>query len=217
MNQSILPPDPFQDDDALLSPPNSSRFNALPSSPNSTTHSLRASQASPAIPDSLNINTPLNADGPLLLNSKESITQSNPASSNSKSKRVKYFLFGLIAFVVVALAVILPIVFVVIKPKSHKSNATAPPVPSVNPGADPVPSSGLNIGFDGSTVTLANGSTFIYHNPFGGYWVEDPSNPFNNDARAQEWSPPLNQTWTYGTDQIRGYVFFPIINLFSKV
>ncbi|GJJ08422.1 hypothetical protein Clacol_002638 [Clathrus columnatus] len=206
MDESASPS--FLDNRVSLLPPDVSRFNALHSLPPSAPESFRASQASAAIPDSPRIGTPSDAERSHLLNSKEVLTQQSPSTSRSpRSNRVKYFvLFGIITFVIVALAVILPIVFVVIKPNTHKSNAAvAPtPIPSTNPGSDPVASSSLNIGFDGSTVTMANGSTFLYENPFGGYWVEDPSNPYNNDARAQEWVPPLNQTWTFGVDQIRG-------------
>lgn len=39
---------------------------------------------------------------------------------------------------------------------------------------------------------------------FGGFWVEDPENPFDNSAQPNSWTPPLNQTWTYGVDKIYG-------------
>lgn len=61
-------------------------------------------------------------------------------------------------------------------------------------------------GGDGTTVTRDDGSTFIYKNSFGGTWYYDPSDPFNNGARAQSWSPALNETFRFGTDPIRGYV-----------
>lgn len=64
-------------------------------------------------------------------------------------------------------------------------------------------------GGDGSTVTRDDGSTFTYNNSFGGTWYYDPADPFNNGARAQSWSPALNETFGYGTDPIRGYVSFP--------
>jgi glucan 1,3-beta-glucosidase len=43
-----------------------------------------------------------------------------------------------------------------------------------------------------------DGSTFIYQNQFGGYWV---SEPFNDSAQAQSYSPPLNQPWDYSSDK----------------
>lgn len=43
-----------------------------------------------------------------------------------------------------------------------------------------------------------------YDNPHGGKWVWDPSNPFNNDAQAQSWTPALSANWTWGRDKIYG-------------
>jgi glucan 1,3-beta-glucosidase len=43
-----------------------------------------------------------------------------------------------------------------------------------------------------------------YDNSFGGTWVWDPSNPFNNEAQAQNYTPALNQNWTWGVDKIYG-------------
>jgi aryl-phospho-beta-D-glucosidase BglC (GH1 family) len=59
-------------------------------------------------------------------------------------------------------------------------------------------------GGDGSVVTTETGAQFTYKNPFGGFWVDDPNNPFNNNAQANSWTPPLNTTWTWGTDRIFG-------------
>ncbi|KAK7053265.1 hypothetical protein VNI00_003891 [Paramarasmius palmivorus] len=59
-------------------------------------------------------------------------------------------------------------------------------------------------GSDGSEITLEDGTTFKYSNPHGGYWYYDPNDPFNNGARAQSWSPALNETFNFGVDRIRG-------------
>jgi glucan 1,3-beta-glucosidase len=40
-----------------------------------------------------------------------------------------------------------------------------------------------------------------YHNPFGGFWV---STPFNDSARAQNWTPALDQDWDYANDRMYG-------------
>lgn len=71
-------------------------------------------------------------------------------------------------------------------------------------------------------IRLANGSTFVYSNPFGGYcksflsriWinrildisigVQDPGNPFSDNARPNSWTPPLNTSWRWGQDRIFG-------------
>ena len=34
--------------------------------------------------------------------------------------------------------------------------------------------------------------------------VDDPRDPFNNGARAQSFTPALNESWDYFNDQIRG-------------
>lgn len=49
-------------------------------------------------------------------------------------------------------------------------------------------------GTNGSTITMENGQSFTYINNFGGHWV---STPFDDSAKAQSWSPALNETWDY--------------------
>ena len=34
--------------------------------------------------------------------------------------------------------------------------------------------------------------------------AQDPQNPFNDDARPNSWTPPLNASWTWGQDRIYG-------------
>ena len=34
--------------------------------------------------------------------------------------------------------------------------------------------------------------------------VHDPADPFNNDARPNEWTPPLNTSWRWGVDRVYG-------------
>lgn len=78
------------------------------------------------------------------------------------------------------------------------------------------------MGGDGTTIVTENGTSFIYANSFGGYCeyflqrftrscsfcvsigVQDPENPFNNDARPNSWTPPLNTSWRWGIDRIYG-------------
>jgi glucan 1,3-beta-glucosidase len=110
--------------------------------------------------------------------------------------------------VLLLIAVILPVYFLAIK---HNSNAAAtqhsPTTTASSPSATSTttPSkSGLITGGDGSTVTMEDGTTFTYRNPFGGFWYYDPTDPLNNAAQPQSWSPPLNQTFNYGSDRIRG-------------
>ena len=34
--------------------------------------------------------------------------------------------------------------------------------------------------------------------------VHDPEDPFNNNARPNEWTPPLNTSWRWGVDRVYG-------------
>lgn len=34
--------------------------------------------------------------------------------------------------------------------------------------------------------------------------VHDPENPFNNNARPNSWTPPLNTSWRWGIDRVYG-------------
>jgi len=113
------------------------------------------------------------------------------------------------AIVAIVVAVIVPVYFKVIK-KSNSSSSSSPDhsggsssgggSSSTGNGAGGAANPGLGqsaaiMGGDGSTVTTETGSTFTYTNSFGGFWVQDPNDPFNNNAQAQSWSKPLNQTW----------------------
>jgi len=51
---------------------------------------------------------------------------------------------------------------------------------------------------------MADGTTFTYKNSFEGYWYWDETDPLNNGARPQSWTPALNETFRYGIDKIRG-------------
>ncbi|KAI0090587.1 glycoside hydrolase superfamily [Irpex rosettiformis] len=59
-------------------------------------------------------------------------------------------------------------------------------------------------GGDGSTVTKADGTTFIYNNSFGGFWVQDQKNPFNNSAKPNSWTPALSETWDWTENKVNG-------------
>ncbi|KAI0633647.1 glycoside hydrolase [Trametes polyzona] len=117
--------------------------------------------------------------------------------------------FWIIVVVLVAVAVVLPVYFVVIKPKHHNgsssnNSSSGASSNSSEAAGTPQPQARLVIGGDGSTVTKEDGTTFVYNNSFGGYWASNPSNPFDNSARANSWTPPLNESWRWGTDRIFG-------------
>ncbi|KAK4047108.1 hypothetical protein OIO90_006310 [Microbotryomycetes sp. JL221] len=84
---------------------------------------------------------------------------------------------------------------------SRTSNRASSAAPSSTTPSVPNPSGRPASGYDGSTVYAMDGTTFVYNNSFGGFWN---SVPFNDSARAQSWSPALNEEWNYDTDIIRG-------------
>jgi hypothetical protein len=126
----------------------------------------------------------------------------------SPRSRLLLFLAGLLAFVV---AIVLGVYFGVVHRSKPRNNTASVPGPGHTSAASPSasatpgkPASSIVYGGDGTVVTTEQGSTFTYNNSFGGYFVYDSGNPFNNDARAQSWSPPLNQSWQFGKDQVLG-------------
>lgn len=122
-----------------------------------------------------------------------------------KSKRGLIIAGSILAAVIVLIAIVVPVYFVVIKPKSSNNSAANPSNPTSTSTSNGKPASAAVVtGGDGSTITTEDGTTFTYSNAFGGTWYWDPENPFNNNAQAQTWTPPLNQTFNYGTDKIFG-------------
>jgi glucan 1,3-beta-glucosidase len=129
------------------------------------------------------------------------------AAPRTKSKRKIVILASLAVLILLLLAVLIPVYFLVIRPKSNAAGSD--PAHPTETGKNGKPSvAAVVTGGDGSIVTTDGGSTFTYHNSFGGYWYWDENDPFNNGARAQSWSPALNETFSYGTDKIRGLASF---------
>ena len=147
----------------------------------------------------------LSSPQPRFLSEKQAVYP----SKTSKSRRNTIILSALGGLLLLIVAVVLPVYFLAIKHNSNKaassqqSGTATAPSPS---GTKSPTSQNLITGGDGSTVTMEDGTTFTYHNSFGGYWYHDPNNPLANSARAQSWSPALNETFQYGSDRIRGYV-----------
>jgi aryl-phospho-beta-D-glucosidase BglC (GH1 family) len=157
----------------------------------------------------------------------QTYTEKTPLDARRPS-RTKWILAGAGVFIVALIVIIVPVYFTVIKPKNtaSQSNIAAPTDSSGNnttPETTPPKTNSLTTGGDGSIVVTANGN-FTYKNPFGGFWVYDPNDPFNNGAKAQSWTPALNETWKWGRDTVKGvnvggwFVLEPFISpaLFEK-
>lgn len=133
------------------------------------------------------------------------------AASRKKKSPVPWIIAGVAGLAIVVVAVVVPIYFTVIKKNNdtaasqsdhagHNSGSNS----GSNNGDDTGTTKAAITGADGSTVTMEDGTTFTYSNKFGGFWVQDPDDPFNGNAQAQSWSPPLNQSWDWQNNKIRG-------------
>ncbi|KAF7298343.1 Glycoside hydrolase family 5 protein [Mycena kentingensis (nom. inval.)] len=155
---------------------------------------------------------PSNGSAPALIANKEATGSSPLARSPTPNRRARKLIpLALVALVVVVLAVVLPVYFVVIKPKKNNNNAAATgssddgssSSDGTGDGSNPGTSTLAVTGGDGSSVVTTTGESFVYNNTFGGYWYYDSSNPLLG-GRATEWSPLLNETWTWGKDRVYG-------------
>lgn len=135
------------------------------------------------------------------------------APKDQKRKRARMFLIaaGVLALLIAGGA--LAYYFLVVrKPSSGSSDSGGSGSGSSSPTS--TASAGHHdlvvTGGDGSTVTMDDGTTFVYKNSFGGTWYYDPNDPYNNNAQAQSYTPPLNTTFKPGTDRLYGFVLFSI-------
>ncbi|KAI0829201.1 glycoside hydrolase [Trametes gibbosa] len=152
------------------------------------------------------------SDAPLAAGAATGLDEKADPVARAPAKRKRLFLWlglGAAALVVVVLAVILPVYFTVIKKHSSASSSSRAGSSGSNPGAggstpNQESPTGAVTGGDGTTITMTDGTSFTYTNKFGGFWVDDPTDPFNNSARAQSFTPALNEPWDYSKDQIRG-------------
>lgn len=124
----------------------------------------------------------------------------------SRRRRRRLWIAVLVALIVIAVAVAVP-VGVVIGGKKTSENATGGSGGGgggSGGGGGGSGKPGATTGGDGSIVTAEDGTTFTYVNKFGGFWVDDPKDPFNNNAQPNSWTPPLNTSWTWGVDRVYG-------------
>ncbi|CAL1711946.1 unnamed protein product [Somion occarium] len=142
----------------------------------------------------------------------------DPTKNKPLYKRPVFWLASSAALVAIILAVILPVYFVVIKPNQNlTASGGSSSGDSTGGGANGGGTGGGGggaaggggktnavTGGDGSTITKDDGSTFVYRNQFGGFWVSDPENPFLDNAQPNSWTPPLNTSWRWGVDRVNG-------------
>lgn len=150
-----------------------------------------------------------NADQPL----RRNMSEKRAAYGAPKSRRKKRILIGLAALVLLLIVIAAVLYFAVFKKKSSDSSSTKSGSASDNTSSSSSNSSStpqgkvaIVTGKDGSSITAEDGSTFTYTNSFGGTWYWDVNDPYNNGARAQSWTPALNETFNIGQDKIRGCV-----------
>ncbi|KAJ7132694.1 glycoside hydrolase family 5 protein [Mycena filopes] len=156
-------------------------------------------------PSASNSTALLPGDGPENLTSKEAAYDAPQA--RTRKRQVALGLGALLALAIVVVAVVVPVYLLVIKKHHTSAAASAPnadPTSTASSGGSSGHIVGAITGADGSTVTTDNGQTFVYNNTFGGYWLADPQNPFATGARANSWTPALNESWTWGVDRVYG-------------
>jgi len=132
------------------------------------------------------------------------------APKDQKRKRARTLLIALGVLAALVIAGALGYYFLVVRKHSSGSSGgggSSDGGSSSSPTSTAIGHHDLVVtGGDGSTVTMDDGTTFVFKNPFGGTWYYDPNDPYNNNAQAQSYTPPLNTTFKPGTDRIYGFV-----------
>ena len=80
-----------------------------------------------------------------------------------------WVLIGAATIIIVALAVVLPVYFVVIKPKNDKNSGTAGAGEVGGGSGNDQSPTGATSGGDGSEIITEDGEKFVYKNSFGGF------------------------------------------------
>ncbi|KAH6910207.1 ectomycorrhiza-upregulated exo-beta-1,3-glucanase GH5 [Coprinopsis sp. MPI-PUGE-AT-0042] len=118
-------------------------------------------------------------------------------------RRILTLVAGAILILALSIGLPLGLSFSRKAPASLTSNGTGL-APGETDSANPLPHDFTVSGGDGSEIITEDGSTFVYSNKFGGFWVFDPNDPFNDSAQPNSWTPSLNQSWDFTKDKIYG-------------
>lgn len=149
-----------------------------------------------------------NNSSPLLPQHDKEASELTSGAQESKGKKRKLVTAAIVlgVIILIVLVVVLPVYFTVIKKKNNsKASTETAGGGSVGGGSgNPESPTGATSGSDGSQIIADDGSTFTYQNKFGGFWVSDPKNPYNNNARPNSWTPALNETWDFTKHRING-------------
>lgn len=136
----------------------------------------------------------------------EKMKRQTYVAPRKKSKRT-CIIWTFVVFILALIGAGVGVYFGIFRKGSTSGSSSAPGKNSTSPGSSngttPVQKV-LITGGDGTVVTMDDGTTFTYSNKFGGTWYYDETDPFNNNAQAQSWTPPLNTSMKYGQDRIRG-------------
>ncbi|KAJ8093128.1 hypothetical protein PM082_020613 [Marasmius tenuissimus] len=140
------------------------------------------------------------------------LEEKRAAYASPKSKRKVMIIAGIAALVLLLLAIVIPIYFAVVRPNNKNAESgNSSGDNGGNGGNGNGNGNGGNkgtlaaiTGGDGSEVVLEDGKKMKYTNTFGGHWYYDANDPFNNGARAQSWTPALNETFDHTTNRVRG-------------
>ena len=145
-----------------------STVDVLPYTPLDELHPLGTTtpEDTPTIPfHSFSTHTPVSSS-PMLSGQDKEYADQEAIPLPPPKKGTRYLRSALLIVVtLVAVAVVIPVYFLVIKRSTqvqpHTGKSQPPPSGSSNPAT--------TWGGNGSTVTASDGSTFTYINPFGGY------------------------------------------------
>lgn len=152
---------------------------------------------------------PVNSGGSYAQEKQASGYQGADVGPSKRNTRTRNLLIALSVLILLIIAIVLGVYFGVVRHSSSSNTSSGSSnghssSSGPKPSGTNTPSGAITYGGDGTLVTTENGSTFTYTNKFGGYFVKDDGNPWNNGAKAQSWTPALNQSWTYGKDKILG-------------
>ncbi|KIS66378.1 uncharacterized protein UMAG_10211 [Mycosarcoma maydis] len=125
----------------------------------------------------------------------------------STSKKCLILTAVALVIAVLTVAIVVPITQILLKPAPANAGAENGGSdngsgPANNSASNPTPEKQVAIwGTNGSVIDLGNGNNFTYINNFGGRWA---SEPLNNTAQAQNYTPPLDQEFDFSRNRMLG-------------